>query len=33
MESQLVALEPVEEAGFFSRLLDHIKMFFSKIFK
>lgn len=33
LESQLVALEPVDEAGFFSRLLDHIKMFFSKFFK
>lgn len=28
----LVALEPVEEAGFFSRLIDAIKLFFIKIF-
>jgi len=33
LERPVVALEPVEEAGFFSRLLDHIKMFFSKFFK
>jgi D-alanyl-D-alanine carboxypeptidase (penicillin-binding protein 5/6) len=32
-ERQLVALEPVEEGSFFSRLMDHIKMFFSKLFK
>jgi len=32
-ERQLVALEPIEEAGFFSRMMDHIKMFFSKLFK
>lgn len=32
-ERPLIALEPIEEAGFFSRLLDHIKMFFSKFFK
>ncbi len=28
----VVALEPVEEAGFFARLWDHIKLFFSSIF-
>ncbi len=32
VEKPLVALEPVEEAGFFARLIDHIKMFFSKFF-
>lgn len=32
-ERSLVALEPIEEAGFFSRMMDHIKMFFSKLFK
>ncbi|MBC7750411.1 MAG: D-alanyl-D-alanine carboxypeptidase [Candidatus Saccharibacteria bacterium] len=32
-ERPLVALEPIEEAGFFSRMMDHIKMFFSKLFK
>ena len=33
VERPLVALEPVEQAGFFSRMIDHIKMFFSKLFK
>jgi len=33
VERSLVALEPVEQAGFFSRMIDHIKMFFSKLFK
>ena len=28
----LVALKAVEEAGFFSRMIDHIKMFFSNLF-
>ncbi len=32
-ERPLVALEPIDEAGFFSRMMDHIKMFFSKLFK
>ncbi|EOH8207511.1 hypothetical protein ACMC5S_003702, partial [Acinetobacter baumannii] len=27
-----VALKPVEEAGFFARLIDHIKQFFSNLF-
>lgn len=27
----IVALEPVEEAGFFARLWDHIKLFFNKL--
>ena len=31
-ENPLVALKPVEEAGFFARMIDHIKMFFSKLF-
>lgn len=31
-EKPLVALEAVEEAGFFSRMMDHIKIFFSKFF-
>lgn len=31
-EKPLVALKAVEEAGFFSRLIDHIKMFFSNLF-
>ena len=31
-EKPLVALKPVEEAGFFARLIDHIKMFFSNLF-
>ncbi|SPL69909.1 D-alanyl-D-alanine carboxypeptidase PBP5/6 [Acinetobacter stercoris] len=31
-EKPLVALEAVEEAGFFSRLIDHIKQFFSNLF-
>jgi D-alanyl-D-alanine carboxypeptidase (penicillin-binding protein 5/6) len=30
-EQPLVALQPVEEAGFFARLLDHIKIFFAKL--
>ncbi len=33
VERSLIALEPVEQAGFFSRMMDHIKMFFSKLFK
>jgi D-alanyl-D-alanine carboxypeptidase (penicillin-binding protein 5/6) len=33
VERPLIALEPVEQAGFFSRMIDHIKMFFSKLFK
>lgn len=32
VEKPLVALKPVEEAGFFSRLIDHIKLFFSNLF-
>lgn len=31
-EKPLVALKPVEEAGFFSRMIDHIKQFFSNLF-
>nr|WOB20149.1 D-alanyl-D-alanine carboxypeptidase [Acinetobacter pittii]WOB20150.1 D-alanyl-D-alanine carboxypeptidase [Acinetobacter pittii] len=31
-EKPLVALKPVEEAGFFARMFDHIKMFFSNLF-
>ena len=31
-ENPLVALKPVEEAGFFARMIDHIKMFFSNLF-
>ena len=31
-EKPLVALKPVEQAGFFSRLIDHIKQFFSNLF-
>ncbi len=31
-EKPLVALKAVEEAGFFSRMLDHIKQFFSNLF-
>ena len=31
-EKPLVALKPVEEAGFFARMIDHIKMFFSNLF-
>lgn len=31
-EKPLVALNAVEEAGFFSRLIDHIKQFFSNLF-
>ncbi|AOA58978.1 D-alanyl-D-alanine carboxypeptidase PBP5/6 [Acinetobacter larvae] len=31
-EKSLVALNEVEEAGFFSRLIDHIKLFFSNLF-
>lgn len=30
-EQPLVALQAVEEAGFFARLLDHIKIFFAKL--
>ncbi|USA53817.1 D-alanyl-D-alanine carboxypeptidase PBP5/6 [Acinetobacter sp. C32I] len=31
-EKPLVALKPVEEAGFFARMIDHVKMFFSNLF-
>jgi len=31
-EKPLVALKSVEEAGFFSRMIDHIKQFFSNLF-
>ena len=31
-EKPLVALEAVEEAGFFARMIDHIKQFFSNLF-
>ena len=31
-EKPLVALQAVEEAGFFSKMLDHIKQFFSNLF-
>ncbi|WP_111892697.1 D-alanyl-D-alanine carboxypeptidase PBP5/6 [Acinetobacter sp. MB5] len=31
-EKPVVALKEVDEAGFFSRLIDHIKQFFSKLF-
>jgi D-alanyl-D-alanine carboxypeptidase (penicillin-binding protein 5/6) len=31
-ESPLIVLKPVEEAGFFARLLDHIKLFFINLF-
>jgi len=31
-EKPLVALTAIEEAGFFSRMIDHIKMFFSNLF-
>jgi serine-type D-Ala-D-Ala carboxypeptidase (penicillin-binding protein 5/6) len=31
-EQPLIALEPIEEGGFFSRMMDHIQMFFSNIF-
>ena len=31
-EKPLVALEAVEEAGFFSRMIDHIKQFFANLF-
>lgn len=31
-EKPLVALQAVEEAGFFARLIDHIKLFFSNLF-
>lgn len=31
-EKPLVALKPVEEAGFFARMIDHIKMFFGNLF-
>jgi D-alanyl-D-alanine carboxypeptidase (penicillin-binding protein 5/6) len=32
-ERPLVALEAIDQGSFFSRLMDHIKMFFSKLFK
>ena len=31
-EKPLVALQAVEEAGFFARMLDHIKQFFANLF-
>ena len=31
-EKPLVALQAVEEAGFFSRMIDHIKQFFANLF-
>ena len=31
-EKPLVALQAVEEAGFFSRMIDHVKQFFSNLF-
>ena len=31
-EEPLVALQAVEEAGFFSRMIDHVKQFFSNLF-
>ncbi|TXJ07850.1 MAG: D-alanyl-D-alanine carboxypeptidase PBP5/6 [Acinetobacter sp.] len=31
-EKPLVVLKPIEEAGFFSRLIDYIKLFFSNLF-
>lgn len=31
-EKPLVALQDVEEAGFFAKMLDHIKQFFSNLF-
>lgn len=31
-EKPLVVLKTIEEAGFFSRMIDHIKLFFSKLF-
>ncbi len=31
-EKPSVALKPVEESGFFARMIDHIKMFFSNLF-
>ncbi len=31
-ERPLIALESIEEGGFFSRMMDHIQMFFSNIF-
>jgi D-alanyl-D-alanine carboxypeptidase (penicillin-binding protein 5/6) len=31
-EKPLIALKEVEEAGFFARMLDHIKQFFSNLF-
>lgn len=31
-EKPLVALEAIEEAGFFSRMIDHIKQFFTQLF-
>lgn len=32
-EQPLVALQAIEESGFFARLIDHIKIFFSQFFK
>jgi len=32
LDKPLIALEPIEEAGFFSRLLDYIKLFFYSLF-
>ncbi len=31
-EKPIVVLKPVEQAGFFARLIDHIKLFFSNLF-
>jgi D-alanyl-D-alanine carboxypeptidase (penicillin-binding protein 5/6) len=31
-EKPLVALQDVEEAGFFAKMIDHIKQFFSNLF-
>ncbi|ENW95918.1 D-alanyl-D-alanine carboxypeptidase PBP5/6 [Acinetobacter sp. NIPH 1852] len=31
-EKPLVALKPIEEAGFFARMIDHIKLFFGNLF-
>jgi D-alanyl-D-alanine carboxypeptidase (penicillin-binding protein 5/6) len=31
-EKPLVALQAVEEAGFFAKMIDHIKQFFANLF-
>ncbi|MCB2301227.1 D-alanyl-D-alanine carboxypeptidase PBP5/6, partial [Acinetobacter baumannii] len=31
-EKPLIALQNIEEAGFFSKMIDHIKQFFSNLF-